>query len=540
MMWLTFVSLLGSLVAALILVPAVRWTSRKVGIVDKPDSERKLHEHPIALGGGVAVLGSLLVGFASTIAFDRYYGSFELGYISTQWYGLVFCATAMLIVGLIDDTIAIRGRQKLLLQFLIISVLVGTGTVVEKVGLLGFELHLGSLAYPVTVLWLLIAVNALNLIDGADGVATTVGCFIALGLAVLSWEYGSPLSAVLAFCLAGSLVGFLFFNKPPATIFLGDAGSMVIGLLVGVLSVWSSVKGSTLVASAPVAILAIPLFDSAAAIARRWLTGRSIYATDRAHLHHLLQKKYGQYGMLGIVAGLSALTTTLAIMSAHFDMPWLALLGIVSAGSFLIFTRSFGHAECRLVMIKATNMTRSFFVTPQQHSQTNHNCVPMQGDGKWHLVWEPLVEFAKAHDLAKISIDLNLAWLHEGYHASWSAVHMPDRANQVQLKWPLVVHLDRNQCQMNIGILHVVAEADSPNVHERISDLSLKLADLAPQIDMVIAGLEEQHGVCSVQNAPIDGEIESTQERHPGLLPPLRDRRSSTLEDAGVLASGGS
>ena len=494
MISLTLVSLFCSVIAATALVPMVRFAARKIGMVDAPDEDRKLHKQPIALGGGVAVLASLLVGFVCTILYDRTQGNFILGYVDLRWYGLVLAATAMLVVGLIDDAFTMRGRQKLLLQILIISALVGSGTIVDKIGIMGFEVSLGSLAFPVTVLWLLIAVNALNLIDGADGVATTAGCFISLGLAVLSWEYGTSLGCIFAFCLAGSLLGFLFFNKPPATIFLGDAGSMVIGLLVGVLSVWGSVKGSTLLASAPIAILAVPLFDSAAAIARRWLTGRSIYATDRAHLHHLLEKKYGHFGMLFIVATLCTLTTVLAVASAHYQMPWLALLGMVLAGTFLVVTRSFGHAECQLLMMKASHMTRSFFITPQQSSlEKNHRCVPMQGTGDWSLVWEPLVDFAQIHNLSKVSIDLNLSWLHEGYHASWSDVHMPDRANQVQWRWPLVMPVGRKMNRMNIGTLHIVAEADSPRIHERLSDLSLRLADLEPQIQLVIEELERKH-----------------------------------------------
>ena len=496
MISLTLVSLFCSIAAALVFVPLVRFAARKVGMVDSPDKDRKLHEKPIALGGGVAVLASLLVGFCCAILYDRGYGDFVLGYVDTRWYGLVLAACAMLLVGLIDDAWIMRGRQKLLLQILIISALVGSGTLVQKIGLMGFEIQLGSMAFPVTVLWLLVAVNALNLIDGADGVATTTGCFISLGLAVLSWEYGTSMGCIFAFCLAGSLIGFLFFNKPPASIFLGDAGSMVIGLLVGVLSVWGSVKGSTLLASAPVAILAVPLFDSAAAITRRWLTGRSIYATDRAHLHHLLQKKYGQFGMLFIVATLCTMTTVLAVASAHFQMPWLAFLGIILAGTFLVVTRSFGHAECQLLMMKATHMTRSFFITPQQSAlEKHHRCVPLQGSGDWNLVWEPLVDFAQIHNLSKITIDLNLSWLHEGYHASWSDVRMPDRDNQVQLRWPIVIKLGVDQNPVNIGTLNVVAQADSPRVHERLADLSLRLADLDTQILLVIAELERQHAI---------------------------------------------
>ena len=158
-----------------------------------------------------AVLLSLLTGFVITIWLDRTFGGFDLGVVSMRWYGLVLCAFAMLMVGLVDDIWAMRGRQKLLLQVLIITVLVGSGTIVTKVGLGPFEVNLGSLALPVTVLWLLVCVNALNLIDGADGVATTAGCFISLGLAALCLEHGEPLSCILAFALAGSLCGFLFF-----------------------------------------------------------------------------------------------------------------------------------------------------------------------------------------------------------------------------------------------------------------------------------------------------------------------------------------
>jgi UDP-GlcNAc:undecaprenyl-phosphate GlcNAc-1-phosphate transferase len=525
MIWLTLVSLCCSIVAALLFVPAVRTVAHRVGMVDAPDDDRKLHRQPIALGGGVAVLASLLAGFALTVWFDRALGAPTLGEVSMQWYGLVLAAFAILVVGLIDDAWIMRGRQKLLLQILIISALVGSGTLVEKIGLLGFEIHLGSLAFPVTVLWLLVAVNALNLIDGADGVAATAGCFISLGLAVLSWDHGTPLGCILAFCLAGSLIGFLVFNKPPASIFLGDAGSMVIGLLVGVLSIWGSVKGSTLLASAPVAILAIPLFDSAAAIARRWLTGRSIYATDRAHLHHLLEKKYGHSGMLFIVALLCTMTTVMAVASAHFGMPWLAFLGIFLAGAFLVVTRSFGHAEVQLLIMKATHMTRSFFITPQQSLiEKNHRCLPLQGSGQWNLVWEPLVDFAQIHKLAKISIDLNLSWLHEGYHASWSDVRMPDRANQLQLKWPLVIRLGRDDNPVNVGTLTVVAEADSPRIHERIADLSLRLADLEPQIQLIISELK--------QRPSIQQPAESSESLAPRFVTVKR------LEDPAVLVSG--
>ena len=481
-------------VASLILVPSVRTIALQWGFVDRPDLNRKLHHRPIALCGGLAVFISVLIGFLAIVQFDRRFSIYELGVIESKWYVMFFAAGAILLVGLIDDAWSLRGRQKLLLQFLIITALVGSGTVVEIINLFGKELPLGPFAYPITVLWLLIAVNALNLIDGADGMATTVGCFVSAGLALLAWQTGSPMSAVLAISLSGSLVGFLVFNRPPASIFLGDAGSMMIGLFVGVLAVWSSVKESTVLASAPVAILALPLFDSSAAIVRRWLTGRSIYTTDRAHLHHLLQEKFGSRGMLFVVASLCAFTTLLSVFSSWYGVPWLAGVGVVMALSVLILTRSFGHAEARLVLGKVSSLVSSFLASsPVSMLAKNHHRLSLQGSGRWETIWEPLVEFAKSHDLAKVKIDLSLAWLHEGYHATWNSIQMPERAFQMSVRLPLFTHQTQDGEPICIGRLEIVAAANDPTVYDRIADLSEKLADLGPQIDLIVADLQTSH-----------------------------------------------
>lgn len=489
MAWLTAVCIALSILASLLFVPLVRSLAHATGIVDQPDRERKLHRQPVALGGGLAVFLSLLVGVIGTLLIDRQFFGGMLGDVSSDWYVLLGAASAMLLVGLVDDAWVLRGRQKLLLQCLIIVALVGSGTLIEKLTVLGFDLHLGILAIPITVLWLLVAVNALNLIDGADGVATTAGCIICAGLGFLSLRGDSSLSAILAFALAGALIGFLVYNRPPASIYLGDAGSMTIGLCVGVLAVWSSVKESTVLASAPVAILAIPLFDSTAAILRRWLTGRSIYVSDRAHLHHLLQERFGPVKMLLIVAGLCATTTTLAVLSVLYKQPFLAAFGVIIVVGLLILTRSFGHAEFRLLMGRATHFAQSLTTTPREK---HHRRFPLQGVGRWDKIWEPLVAFAKTHDLAKVKIDLNLAWLHEGYHATWQSVHLPEKALQLTVCVPLFTQRIADGKQVQIGRLEIIAPANTPDVYERISDLGDKLVDLGPQIDAIVADLESQ------------------------------------------------
>lgn len=502
MAWLIAICFAVSIVASLVLVPLVRRCAHGIGMVDRPDGERKLHREPVALGGGLAVYLALVVAFVSTILIDRTFFGRLLGDVSIAFYILFGTAAALLIIGLIDDAWSLRGRQKLLLQCLILCLLVGSGTLIRRINILGVDFELGILAFPLTVTWLLLSVNALNLIDGADGMATTAGCVISAGLGLIGLYNGSWLSAVIAFSLAAALAVFLLFNRPPASIFLGDAGSMTIGLFVGVLAVWSSVKESTMLASAPVAILAIPLFDSTAAILRRWLTGRSIYTTDRAHLHHLLLEKFGPIRMLLIVAGLCITTTVLAVLSVVFQQPWLAVLGVVFVTTLLILTRSFGHAEATLLMGRAVHFAQSFAVPPTSNtSEAHHLRTALQGVEKWDSIWEPLVEFAEGHGLAQVKIDLNLAWLHEGYHATWQSVRLPEKSFQLQISIPLLAHRSSDQSRVTIGRLEVVVSAKDPRAYERIADLCEHLNDLSLEVGRVVAKLE--HSKNRVATVPL-------------------------------------
>lgn len=489
MSWLFAISTVLALVAALLLVPMVRSLAHLIGVVDRPDKERKLHDVPVALGGGVAVFFAFTLAFVATILIDRQFFDHVLGSIGVRWFGLFAAGGAILLVGFFDDIWALRGRQKLLLQCLIIACLVGSGTVIDKVGALGVELPLGVFAYPVSILWLLIAVNALNLIDGADGVATTAGSIICLGFGFLSVMSNDPLNGIVGFAIAGALVGFLVFNRPPATIYLGDAGSMMIGLFVGVLAVWSSVKESTILSSAPLAILAVPLFDSSAAILRRWLTGRSIYATDRAHLHHLLTEKYGANGTILVVAAICSLTTGSAVLSTYLNQSWIAVAGVIVVLGILIFTRSFGHAEARLVMGRAANFAQSLATAPNRVGHQGHQrCVNLQGNGPWDTVWEPLISFAESNDLARVHINLSMAWLHEGYHANWQNVRKSEKASLLSVCVPLFAK--RGDESVQIGRLEVFASVEDSAAYETIANIGDQLADLDSEVNRIVAELE--------------------------------------------------
>ncbi|KAA1259791.1 WecA-like glycosyltransferase [Rubripirellula obstinata] len=541
MVWLIAICITMSLACSLLLVPLVRKAARTLGAIDRPDQQRKLQTMPVALGGGVAVFAAMIIAFVGTILIDRAFFGFQLGYNRSPWYLLFGSAGALLLVGLADDIWNLRGRQKLLAQILIVAMLVGSGTVIEQIGLFGYDLPLGIFAFPVTMLWLLLAINALNLIDGADGMATTVGIIICLGLGIASsmTAGGGGFAPIVAFALAGAMAGFLMFNKPPATIYLGDAGSMMIGLFLGVLAIWTRLKEPTVLATAPIAIFALPLFDSFAAIMRRWLTGRSIYQTDRGHLHHLMQQKYGRKKMLLIVAALCFVTTTLSVLSIKISLPLLPIVGVMTVVGLLVATRTFGHAEFRLLLGKASHFASSFAITPASiKSKKYQSGILMQGAGAWETIWEPLVDFAKSHDMARVKIDLSLPWLHEGYHANWQSARLPEKASQLKICLPLFTQakIDPNSAQNEnaqlpvgpvepnqilIGRLEIVAPADHSGVYDRFSDLVDHLAEMGVQVDGIVASLEQQ---------AIEKRLADSQSDHYGTQKPAAAPTQESLE----------
>jgi len=512
---LVLFSIIGSCLLSAVLVPIVRATFRRWGIVDRPDKERKLHEQAVSLGGGLAVFLSVLVTFAVLINGDQWLGTDLLAGVSgsaatldqvpqdyselrnphrgpidnpvlkSQWLILFGAASVLMVVGLLDDAIALRGRQKLLLQILVVVSIVGGGTVVQSFNLFGYEISLGIFAYPVTVLWLLAAINALNLLDGADAMASTVGAIISGGLAVLCVQTGNPLGALVAAALTGSLIGFLFYNRPPATIYLGDAGSMVIGLLIGVISIWGAVKGSALVSFAPMMVLTLPLFDSAVAILRRVLTGRGIFATDRGHLHHRLLDRFSHRMMLLVVAVLCGISTTAAILSVHLNQQLIAVSGMVLVLGLLVFTGSFGSAELRMLVSQLSHFVGSLFSRGRPGEPLcRHRSFQLQGDRCWDSIWMSLVEFATEHGLAQIKLDVGIAWMQEGYHGSWRRVQMPDKADQACLRLPLFMD------GRLVGRLEAIGDGRSLDIGQTLQLLIERSEDLDAQIERLMHGEE--------------------------------------------------
>lgn len=397
-------------------------------------------------------------------------------------------AIAIVILGIADDRFGLLGRQKLLGQILICLSVMAFGFQMPTVSLFGWTIELGLLTIPITLGWLLLSINSVNLIDGADGLCSSVGWVASSAIAGLAWVTGNYVEAMVAGALAGALLGFLFFNLPPAKVFLGDAGSMFVGLFLGILSIRCVQRGTEpLAILVPVGLLAIPLFDSCMAIVRRTLAGRSIFTVDRGHLHHnLMRLGIKSHLLVGIITLLSVLTSGGAVAAGIFQSDWISIGTILLALGTLVFTRAFGFAELELLFKRSLGFSKSLIGRQGVHE----NCarvqkVRLQGSREWDIVWSSLVEFAEKHGVAKIALDLNMPWLHEGFHANWHISKMPDSSERWTLKIPIQ---SQGRILGRVEVMGRLVGTESYIVIERLMEL---LGELQPRIQTVLDDFDE-------------------------------------------------
>lgn len=465
---------------ALAITPLFRRIAIWSGLVDKPDQRRKLHGTVVALSGGVAVLLSLTVACGLALLASS---SVRQAVLSRPWpvIGLGVSSVGMVLLGLLDDAIGIRGRQKLAGQVLLVSFLVWSGFRLEQLSLFGWQPEFGLFVIPISIGWLLLTVNALNLIDGADGLCSTVGWIASAGLAFMAAVGGHSVESTIAAGLAGALLGFLVFNFPPARIFLGDAGSMLIGLLLGALALRTSLKGATAISLfGPVSILAIPIFDSGMAILRRKLTGRSVFTVDRGHLHHnLLRTGLGQRGVVFAFTALCSVTAIGALTASLMNNELIALCSILVVVGTLIASRVFGYAELHLLSKRLRGFGTSLLSRGVRRSgEPTQQLVRFQGSRDWDLIWGVVTEFAERQGLGKVCLDLNVPWLHEGFHATWvRRAQLGDSDHRFQTKLPI------SSEGRVIGRLEMSGCSEHLDVPMAIGNLAALLDDLQPSID---------------------------------------------------------
>jgi UDP-GlcNAc:undecaprenyl-phosphate GlcNAc-1-phosphate transferase len=467
----------------LVLTPLARLLATRYGLVDRPDGGRKRHGQAIPVAGGLAILVSGAIAVGCAVVVPNPWNA-EISAHGGELAALLLASVVICGVGVLDDYGYLRGRHKLVGQLTAAGILIASGLVIRNVRLFQIDIELGVLAVPFTAFFLLGAINALNMLDGMDGLLTALGLVLSLAMAALVLIGQRWYAAPVAVALAGALLGFLRYNFPPARIFLGDAGSMLIGLVIGMLAIQTSLKEpATIMLATPLALLAVPILDITAAIVRRKLTGRSLYATDRCHLHHcLLNRGLSDRRALLWITALCLLSVGGAIAGHVLNNDVFALVAVVVVTGTLLGTRLFGYAEFTLVKQRFLSYLASFGQGPGGKPREVE--VRLQGSADWKELWAPFVECARDLDLRRIHLHVNAPALNEGYDFRWDDPHDTGDEGQPR-RW--VAELSLMVHNQSVGRLDVVGCRDGRSIADKIATL-MKLVE---NLEVFIGDMEQ-------------------------------------------------
>lgn len=301
---------LSSFLIALVLTPLLRRALRALEILDRPDEERKLHCSPIPRIGGISIAASYLAAFG-LLLLSPLHGASAVSLPLVL--SLAPAAMVVFTTGLLDDLVGLTPWQKLLGQVSGSALAYYCG--VRILGIAGYSTA-GWWSLPLTIIWLVACTNAFNLIDGVDGLATGVGLFATLTTFLAALFQKNMALAFATVPMAGALLGFLRYNFNPASIFLGDCGSLSIGFLLGCCGIiWSQKSATLLGMAAPLMALSIPLLDTTLAVLRRFLRHQRIFGADRNHIHHrLLDRGFSPRKVALVLYGVCAVAAVFSLL----------------------------------------------------------------------------------------------------------------------------------------------------------------------------------------------------------------------------------
>lgn len=318
--------------------PPVKNFAHKVGAIDVPKDARRMHKKPIPRLGGLAIYGGFL---CSILIF---------GQLDETMLCVLLGAAIIVALGIFDDALALGAKLKFVVQIVAAAIPVCIGDL--QIGLFTNLnplsdtpfVHLGILAVPVTIIWIVGITNAVNLIDGLDGLAVGVSSIAAITMLAVALLTGNMPIAITMAALAGACIGFMPYNLNPAKIFMGDTGSTFLGYMLATVSIMGLFKFYAVISFAvPFLILGLPIFDTANAIIRRVAAGRSPMSPDRGHVHHkLIDMGFNQKQAVAILYAISAtLGLTAVVLTSSGEVKaivlLLAVLAAILVGACIIY-----------------------------------------------------------------------------------------------------------------------------------------------------------------------------------------------------------
>ncbi len=278
-----------------VLTPLAGKMATLLNVVDRP-SERKVNDREgIPLLGGIAVVSGCGLGL---IAYYFVADQSQFMNVRDQVASFMAGGTLLVLVGAWDDRFELGAWQKLPFQLLASLIAINSGFVIDYfTNPLTLETHLlpSWFSWLITLGWIVVVTNAMNLIDGLDGLTAGIGVIIAATLGILCFQASQPAGLLISLVMLGALLGFLPFNFPPARIFLGDAGALFVGFGLALISIQGYRKAALLAFIVPLLALAVPLLDTGLSIFRRVRTGKGIFSADKMHMHHLILAREGSH-----------------------------------------------------------------------------------------------------------------------------------------------------------------------------------------------------------------------------------------------------
>ncbi|MBN2559903.1 MAG: undecaprenyl/decaprenyl-phosphate alpha-N-acetylglucosaminyl 1-phosphate transferase [Phycisphaerae bacterium] len=342
-----FVLFFAAAVSTAVATPIYILIARRLGWVDHPVG-RKQHERATATMGGIVVFAVVFAGTYVALHLDNLVGHM-LRENARYIYGLIACTTCMILLGIIDDRHAIQAKIKLLVQTVVAVGAILLGFSIKAVTLPWFgsvELH-PAISLVLSLFWIVGITNAINLTDGLDGLAAGICLLASTVNAIVAIYLGNHYMTVMMVLLAGSLLAFLRWNFHPARVFLGDTGSLALGMYLALASLHSAQKAHTVVLiMIPLFALGYPIFDTLLAIARRTVRGQPLFVSDREHIHHRLMDRSRTPSFAAIqiyVASILLCTVCIAAMTAHYFVLGLGIAGVLVMALFS--ARVLGYLE---------------------------------------------------------------------------------------------------------------------------------------------------------------------------------------------------
>ena len=333
---------------AVLLTPVVSLVAWRAGLLDHPEDDRRMHRLPVPRLGGLAIFAAIAI---PSLALGNHHG----------FWGVMLGAALMTVLGAVDDVVPLHPGVKFTGQIGIaaLPVALSSGNIsIDHITLpLIGAFDLGPAAYPVTIVWIVAIANIVNFIDGMDGLAAGFCAIAALTFAVLSASLGHADAAAIAAVLAGAAIGFLRYNFHPATIIMGDSGSLMLGYLLATLAIEGVLKTAAAVSLVfPLVVLALPILDTSFVILKRLKYRQPIYQADRWHFHHRFanigfSQRRTALTLYAWCFGLSAFALAIRFVPAHrHGWSWASI--IILAGMGLIALASSAYVIYTLEIIK--------------------------------------------------------------------------------------------------------------------------------------------------------------------------------------------